>query len=192
MHCHTQEKDSQAQGKTKARGGDLNKIALVGNPNVGKSVIFGLLTGRYVTVSNYPGTTVEVSQSNVAIEGQRFLIVDTPGVNSLLPMSEDERVTRDILLDERPQAVLQVGDAKNLKRTLAITSQLAEMGLPVVLDLNMMDEAMDRGISVDMDSLKDIIGADVTGTVAPERKGLKELRAAPARLPRGSSRARNG
>jgi ferrous iron transport protein B len=153
-------------------------VALVGNPNVGKSVIFGLLTGRYVTVSNYPGTTVEVSQSNVDIDGARFLIVDTPGVNSLLPMSEDERVTRDILMAERPQAVLQVGDAKNLKRTLAITSQLAEMGLPVVLDLNMMDEAMDRGISIDIEALKDMTGIDVTGTVAPERKGLKELRAA--------------
>jgi ferrous iron transport protein B len=178
MHCHTQEQEEQAQGKKKGRRGDRKRVALVGNPNVGKSVIFGLLTGRYVTVSNYPGTTVEVSQSNIEIEGQRLLIVDTPGVNSLLPMSEDERVTRDILMADRPQAVLQVGDAKNLKRTLAITSQLAEMGLPVVLDLNMMDEAMDRGISIDIEALKEIIGIDVTGTVAPERKGLKELRAA--------------
>ncbi|NIQ79929.1 MAG: GTP-binding protein, partial [Anaerolineae bacterium] len=157
---------------------DLGSVALVGNPNVGKSVIFGLLTGRYVTVSNYPGTTVEVSQSNVVMDGQKLLIVDTPGVNSLLPMSEDERVTRDILMAERPSAVLQVGDAKNLKRTLALTAQLAEMGLPVVLDLNMMDEAMDRGIRIDIDALKDLIGIDVTGTVAPERKGIRQLRAA--------------
>jgi ferrous iron transport protein B len=171
MKCHGQEEAKKASGKKQSRkGSDIRRVALVGNPNVGKSVIFGLLTGRYVTVSNYPGTTVEVSQSNVELDGQRLLIVDTPGVNSLFPMSEDERVTRDILMAERP--------SKNLKRTLALTTQLAEMGLPVVLDLNMMDEAMDRGISIDIDSLKDFMGVDVTGTVAPERKGIKELRAA--------------
>src|SRR5512139_1559240 len=109
----------------------LQKIALVGNPNVGKSVIFGLLTGKYVTVSNYPGTTVEITQGNISLDGKRLLIVDTPGVNTLIPMSEDEKVTRDILLEQTHSAVLQVGDAKNLKRTLVITLQLAEMGLPV-------------------------------------------------------------
>jgi ferrous iron transport protein B len=156
----------------------LQKIALVGNPNVGKSVIFGLLTGKYVTVSNYPGTTVEITQGNIALDGKRLLIIDTPGVNTLIPMSEDERVTRDILLEQTPSAVLQVGDAKNLKRTLLITLQLAEMGLPVVLDLNMIDEAQDRGISIDMGSLAATLGVEVVGTIAPQRKGLKELREA--------------
>jgi ferrous iron transport protein B len=165
----------------KTPGAALERVALIGNPNVGKSVIFGLLTGRYVTVSNYPGTTVEVSYANVSMDGRKYLIVDTPGVNSLIPMSEDEKVTRDILLRERPSVVIQVGDAKNPKRTLLLTIQLSEMGLPVILDLNMEDEAMDAGISIDISGLKALIGIEVVGTVAPERKGLKELKAAIAK-----------
>ncbi len=81
---------------------DIEKIALIGNPNVGKSVIFGLLTGKYVNVSNYPGTTVEITQSKISISKHNLLLIDTPGVNSLVPMSEDEKVTRDILLNEKP------------------------------------------------------------------------------------------
>lgn len=159
------------------------RVALVGNPNVGKSVIFGLLTGTYVTVSNYPGTTVEVFYGNITPAGKKILLVDTPGVNSLIPMSEDEKVTRDILLLDRPSAVLQVGDAKSLKRTLLLTIQLAEMGLPVILNLNMQDEAKDRGISIDTARLKEALGIDVISTVAPEKKGMKELRAAILKTP---------
>lgn len=177
-HGHGEREGRRQRKRQRTRGGNRRKVALIGNPNVGKSVIFGLLTGRYVTVSNYPGTTVEVSHSNLSLDGQEFLLVDTPGVNSLLPMSEDERVTRDILLAERPSEVLQVGDAKNLKRTLSLTIQIAEMGLPLVLDLNMMDEALDRGITIDIDALKEDLGIDVTGTVAPERKGIRELKGA--------------
>jgi len=138
MECHKTEKIISG----------IQRIVLVGNPNVGKSVIFGFLTGKYVTVSNYPGTTVEISQGNINLEGNKFLVIDTPGVNNLIPMSEDEKVTRDILLLERPFAVIQVADSKNLKRTLMITLQLSEMGLPLVLDLNMEDEAMDRGVQI--------------------------------------------
>jgi len=154
----------------------IEKIALVGNPNVGKSVIFGLLTGKYVTVSNYPGTSVEVMRGNVTIQGKTCLLMDTPGVNSLIPMSEDEKVTRDILLIEAPNAVVQVADAKNLRRSLLVTLQLAEMGLPLVLALNMTDEAMDKGISIDTHRLKEILGIDVVSTIAPQRKGIRELR----------------
>jgi ferrous iron transport protein B len=164
--------------KVKKHISHLEKIALIGNPNVGKSAIFGLLTGKYVTVSNYPGTTVEITYANIALDGKRLLLVDTPGINSLIPMSEDEKVTRDILLKESPSAVIQVGDAKNLKRTLLITLQLSEMGLPVILDLNMIDEAMDRGISIDMENLKKLLGIDVIDTIAPQRKGIRELREA--------------
>ncbi|MCE5312599.1 MAG: 50S ribosome-binding GTPase, partial [Nitrospiraceae bacterium] len=152
------------------------KIALLGNPNVGKSVIFGLLTGKYVTVSNYPGTTVEITRSSITLDMTKFLLIDTPGVNSLVPMSEDEKVTRDILLYEKPDTVIQVADAKNLKRTLFITLQLAEMGLPSVLALNMTDEASERGISIDTGMLKNLLGIDVISTIAPQRKGIKELR----------------
>ena len=162
--------------KTKKQPQQLEKIALIGNPNVGKSAIFGLLTGKYVTVSNYPGTTVEVTQGNVTLDSKRLLLIDTPGVNSLVPMSEDEKVTRDILLMESPSSVVQVGDAKNLKRTILITIQLAEMEIPFLLDLNMIDEAMDRGILIDTENLKKILNIDVISTIAPQRKGIKELR----------------
>ncbi len=154
----------------------IKTIVLVGNPNVGKSVIFGLLTGRYVTVSNYPGTTVELSRGNITLRGERFLLIDTPGVNSLIPMSEDERVTRDILLQEHPHTVLQVADSKNLKRTLMLTVQLLEMGLPLVLDLNMEDEALDRGIKINKNRLSEILGIPVIGTIATRRKGIRELK----------------
>lgn len=154
----------------------IEKIALVGNPNVGKSVIFGLLTGKYVTVSNYPGTSVEVMSGNFTAGGKKMLLLDTPGVNSLIPMSEDEKVTRDILLNEKPRGIVQVADAKNLRRSLLITLQLAEMGLPIVLALNMTDEAMDKGISIDVQKLKTVLGIEIVSTVAPQRKGIRELR----------------
>ena len=160
----------------KVKGSHYERIALIGNPNVGKSVIFGLLTGKYVTVSNYPGTTVEVSHGNIALDSKKYHIVDTPGVNSLIPMSEDERVTRDILLKERPSLIVQVADSKNLKRTLLLTLQIAEMGIPMVLDLNMEDEARDRGIIINIQKLREILGIEVVTTIAPQRKGFRELR----------------
>lgn len=162
--------------RLKAKTAQYDRIALIGNPNVGKSVVFGLLTGKYVTVSNYPGTTVEVSHGNISLDSRKYHVVDTPGVNSLIPMSEDERVTRDILLKERPSLVIQVADSKNLRRTLLLTLQIAEMGIPMVLDLNMDDEARDRGIIINTQRLKEILNVDVVTTIAPQRKGFRELR----------------
>ncbi|MBU1205795.1 MAG: ferrous iron transport protein B [Proteobacteria bacterium] len=153
----------------------IPKIALVGNPNVGKSVIFGWLTGQYVTVSNYPGTTVEVAQGNSKLGGRRRVIVDTPGINNLIPMSEDERVTRDILLDDEDLQVIQVCDAKNLRRGLMITLQFAEMEKPVVLVLNMADEAKERGITIDHHGLAQLLKIPVLSTIATRRKGLDGL-----------------
>ena len=158
--------------------GSLPKIFLIGNPNVGKSAIFGLLTGRYVVVSNYPGTTVEVTRGETDIHRKKYLVVDTPGVNSLVPMSEDEKVTRDIVLDEKPRAVIQVIDAKNTKRALFLTLQLVEMGLPLIIDLNMKDEASNRGIEVDDDRLSEIFGVDVNSTIAVQKKGISSLKKA--------------
>ena len=151
------------------------RVILVGNPNVGKSVIFGLLTGKYVTVSNFPGTTVEVLYGNISVRDKRFLLIDSPGINSLTPMSEDEKVTRDMLLKEKPFSVVLVGDAKNLKRALLLYIQLAEMGLPVILNLNMEDEAKDRGIEIDYNRLSTILNVDVISTVAPQKKGIHKL-----------------
>jgi len=169
MYCHG-ERDSQV-GAT-----DNNRpVVLVGNPNVGKSVIFGLLTGHYATVSNYPGTTVELARGVLELDGHRVTLVDTPGVNSLTPISEDERVTRDVLLQERPSLVVQVADAKNLRRALFISLQLAEMGLPFVLDLNMDDEARQRGVAIEASRLSELLGIEVVSTIATRGQGLDRL-----------------
>ncbi len=168
MHNHGGSKEDKAlQG--------LPKIILVGNPNVGKSVIFGYLTGRYVTVSNYPGTTVEVSRGQAWINRKPYTVIDTPGVNSLIPMSEDEEVTRNILLNERQERIVQVADAKNLKRSLLISIQLAEMGIPFLLDLNLYDEALSRGVTIDTRRLSEILGVEVVPTVATRREGMDRL-----------------
>jgi ferrous iron transport protein B len=152
-------------------------VILVGNPNVGKSVLFGALTGKYVTVSNYPGTTVEVTRGSATIDGHPWHVMDTPGTNNLLPMSEDEQVTRDILLVERDYVALQVCDAKNLRRGLLLSVQLAEAGVPFLLALNMADEAASRGLAIDAQKLSTELGVDVVSTVAVERKGLAALQA---------------
>jgi len=155
--------------------GPENRVILVGNPNVGKSVVFGYLTGRYVTVSNYPGTTVEVSRGEARERGKSVEVVDTPGVYSLLPMSEDERVTRDILMREPGAKVLQVCDAKNMRRSLMLTVQLAEMGVPLVLAVNMADEARSRGVMPKLEGLEDRIGVPAVPTVAVRKKGMDRL-----------------
>lgn len=152
-------------------------IVLLGNPNVGKSVIFGLLTGKYVDVSNYPGTTVEVSKGIMPFhKNGKLVLIDSPGVNSLIPRSEDERITRDILLDKKHEGVVQVVDTKNLKRGLLITLQLAEAGIPIIQVLNIYDEATERGIEVNRGKLAGILGTRVIPMVATERMGLSDLK----------------
>jgi len=165
---------------------EMRQILLVGNPNVGKSALFGALTGRYVTVSNYPGTTVEISRANASIGSLKGGIIDTPGANSLLPTSDDERATRDILLDTENATVVAVADAKNLTRSLMLALQLAEAELPFVLALNMMDEVRTNGITVDAERLADTLGVDVVPTIAIRRQGIEALaeRIGDARLAR--------
>ena len=143
--CHTALDDASCVGK---------KVALVGNPNVGKSVLFNALTGAYVTVSNYPGTSVEVAKGSAVIEGEHFEIIDTPGMYSLLPITEEERVARQLLLENPPDMVIHVADARNLERMLTMTIQLIEAALPVLLVVNMMDEAERLGIAIDIPLLE--------------------------------------
>jgi len=156
----------------------LPRLVLVGNPNVGKSVLFGFLTKRYVTVSNYPGTTVTVTRGKATVDGREFEVLDSPGINSLVPMSEDEEVTRNILLRAPVEAVVQVADAKNLRRALILSTQLAEMGVSFALDLNMTDEAAELGVRIDRERLEERLGVRVVRTVATRRKGVDDLRRA--------------
>lgn len=149
-------------------------IALVGHPNVGKSVLFQKLTGQRVVVSNYPGTTVEITRGSLR-NLPNTVLVDTPGVVTFPSQSEDEQVTERVLLYEPLQAILQVGDAKNLRRTLNLTIQLAEMGVPLVLALNMMDEAQARGVRLNHGLLAEYLSIQVIPTTAIHSQGLNEL-----------------
>ena len=154
----------------------LRKVGIVGSPNVGKSMLFNNLTGAYVAVSNYPGTTVNVARGKARIDGEEFEIVDTPGMYSLLPITEEERVSRLLLFEEKPEIILHVVDARNLERMLPLTLQLIEAGLPVILDLNMTDEAEAAGIKVDVDGLEEELGIPVVSTVATTSRGISGLR----------------
>jgi ferrous iron transport protein B len=164
---------------TVERTGQRQKLlVIVGSPNVGKSVLFNSLTGAYVTVSNYPGTTVEVSRGHARFGGEEWAVVDTPGMYALLPSTEEERVGRRILLDEDPAVTLHVVDAKNLERMLPFTLQLMEAGQPVILVCNIMDEAERRGISLNIEALTGLLGLPVIPTVSTEGRGVEELRVA--------------
>jgi len=149
-------------------------LALVGHPNVGKSVLFHRLTGTYVNVSNYPGTTVEVARAPARFDREMSLL-DTPGVLALPSRSDDERATVRALLHEDLRLIVQVGDAKNLRRTLNLTALLAELGVPMVMALNMTDEASARGVTVDASALAEALGVPVVATVATGGEGIAPL-----------------
>jgi len=154
------------------------EIVLVGNPNVGKSVIFNALTKSYVTVSNYPGTTVEISRGAGKFGDRRYNVIDTPGINGLTPHSEDEKVTRDILSESGIACIVQIADSKNLKRALMLTLELARLEIPMVLALNMSDEAKERGIKIDTKKLSEKLGITVVETVAVTGEGLGKVKEA--------------
>jgi len=163
-------------GPAQAGVAGARKVVIVGSPNVGKSVVFNRLTGSYVTVSNYPGTTVEVSRGRGRFGGVEVEVVDTPGMYSLCPITAEERVSRALLMAERPAAVIQVVDAKNLRRMLPLTLDLLEAGLPLILDLNVMDEAEELGITIDTAGLQEELGIPVVATVSTTGRGVAALR----------------
>ncbi|HSG40405.1 MAG TPA: ferrous iron transporter B [Thermoanaerobaculia bacterium] len=153
-------------------------VLLVGNPNVGKSLLFKNLTRRYVNVSNFPGTTVEITRARAAFAGREIDVVDSPGINDLTLRGDDARVTLQLLEANPGATVVQVADAKNLRRALLLTLQLAEMGRPMVLVLNMLDELAERGGRIDQARLSELLGVPVVGTVAVTNQGTPELVAA--------------
>lgn len=159
------------------------KIILVGNPNVGKSVLFNVLTGSYTVVSNYPGTSVAVSSGHCEIGGRRFEVLDTPGMYSLMPITEEERVAREMLLQEKPHAVIHVIDARNIDRMLPMTLQLIEAGLPVILLVNILDESERLGMRIDIPLLQEKLGIPVVGGAMRSKRGLSEIRQAIADFP---------
>lgn len=156
-------------------------IALVGNPNCGKTTLFNALTGLRQKVANYPGVTVERKEGLLPLpNGETIALVDLPGLYSLTPHSPDEQIARDALLgyltdSPRPEALVNVVDASNLERNLYLTSQLADLGLPMVVALTMGDTAARRGTSVDAVALSESLGVPVVPVHAASRAGIQEL-----------------
>lgn len=151
-------------------------VLMVGNPNVGKSALFNRLTGSYVVVSNYPGTTVAVTRGRMRHEGLMYSVVDTPGMYTLFPITEEERVARRMLMEEQHDVILHVVDAKNLQRMLPFTLQLIEAGIPVILVLNIMDEARKSGLTIDTETLEKQLGIPVIPTVSIFGEGVRRLK----------------
>ena len=148
---------------------DKEKIVLVGNPNVGKSIFFNYFTDTYVSVSNYPGTTLDISTGNY----EDYIVLDTPGVYGVSSFNDEEKVARDIILSG--DIIINIVDAVHLERDLFLTQQLIDMGKKVIVGLNMMDEAERRGLNIDIDKLEKRLGVKVIPTVAIKKTGLKKL-----------------
>lgn len=157
-------------------------IALAGNPNCGKTTLFNAVTGARQHVGNYPGITVEKKEGFYLFNGLKLRLVDLPGTYSLTAYSMEELVARDFLVHERPQLVINIVDASNLERNLYLTVQLLELGIPVVLALNMMDAAASRGIEIDADELSRRLRLPVIPTIARTGKGKEGLLKAAAEL----------
>jgi ferrous iron transport protein B len=158
------------------------RVALVGNPNVGKSTLFNVLTGARQRVGNWPGKTVSVARGTWRTPGSEMTLIDLPGTYSLLPDSPDEALTRDLLvdrgMDDRPDVVVITLDSSNLARNLYLLAQVMETGVPIVVALTMVDIAESRGIRVDVDRFAEIIGAPVVPVVPRRNRGLEALRTA--------------
>jgi Fe2+ transport system protein B len=157
-------------------------IALAGNPNVGKSTVFNALTGQRQHVGNWPGKTVERKQGQLDLGGRLLNLVDLPGTYSLAARSLEEQITRDFIVRERPDAVINVLDAANLERNLYLTAQLLESGARLLLALNMADVAAAHGIAIHPQALAAELGLPVVTLAASKGVGLPELKAALAEL----------
>jgi ferrous iron transport protein B len=150
-------------------------VALAGNPNSGKTTLFNELTGSRQHVGNYPGVTVEKKEGTYVRDGFRLHIVDLPGTYSLTAYSLEEVVTRDFLVNQKPEVVINIVDASNLERNLYLAIQFLEMGIPICIALNMIDVAKKRGIKVNAQKLSSLLGVPVTPTVARSGRGKKAL-----------------
>jgi ferrous iron transport protein B len=150
-------------------------IALAGNPNSGKTSVFNMLTGAARHVANYPGTTVEVEEGHCRHNDLRITVVDLPGAYGINAFSAEELVARNFLIEEKPDVVVNVIDTSNLERNLYLTTQLIELGLPIVLAFNMSDVAEQRGIVFDTGRLSELLEAPIVRTVASKSRGRLEL-----------------
>jgi len=168
------------------------KVALAGNPNVGKSVIFNNLTGAHQHVGNWPGKTVDKKEGFHRVDDKVIYIVDLPGTYSLTALSVEEMIARDYIIYERPDVVVDIVDASNLERNLYLTMQLLELGANVVVALNKIDLAEKAGMRIDHRKLEEELGVPVIPTIAPKKKGMKELVEKIIELVEGNPRGYSG
>lgn len=150
-------------------------VALAGNPNAGKTTVFNSLTGAHHHVGNYPGVTVEKKWGTIKHGNFKINVVDLPGTYSLTAYSLEELVARNFVVEERPDVVVNVVDASNLERNLYLTVQFMEIGVPLIIVLNMVDLAESRGLKINIDKLSELLGVPVVPAVATKGKGIKEL-----------------
>ena len=169
--CHS----THTVGKDGRSKGNRLTIALAGNANVGKSVIFNQLTGSHQTIGNWPGKTVEKAEGLLRLNGHDAIVVDLPGIYSLSTFSLEELVTREYIAHEKPDVIINVIGAAILERNLFFTVQLIEMDVPMVICLNQMDIAEGKGIVIDPRKLETILGIPVVPTIAARGRGIREL-----------------
>jgi len=152
------------------------RAALIGNPNVGKTLIFNNLTGGHHRVGNWPGVTVEKRVGRFRYGHEKVEVIDLPGVYSLTPFSLDQRIALHYILNERPDVVVDIVDAGNLRRNLYLTLMLLELEVRLVLALNKLDRARAKGLEIDVGRLAGLLGIPVVPTVAPREEGMEELK----------------
>lgn len=153
----------------------MRTFALAGNPNCGKTTLFNALTGSTAHVGNWPGVTVDKREGIYKGADEKVAIVDLPGIYSLSPYTPEEVISRNFILDEKPDGIINIVDATNLERNLYLTTQILEMDVPVIIALNMMDEVEKVGDSIDVSALEKAIGVPVVAISALRKKGIKEL-----------------
>src|SRR6056297_3647969 len=154
----------------------MHKIALGGNPNSGKTSVFNALTGSHQHVGNWPGVTVERKEGELKIDSEKFVLIDLPGTYSLSANSIDEKIARDFIIEKKPELTVIVIDQTNIERNFYLVLEIIEMGRPVLLVLNMDDEAKKMGIKVEVDGLEKFLNVSVCKTVASKRVGIDALK----------------
>ena len=153
----------------------LIKVAFAGNPNVGKTTIINRLAGLNLKVGNWPGTTVEKKEATVKFSGYTIKIVDLPGIYTLEPLSEDERIAVDFLKKEKPDVIVNIVEATNLERSLNLTTELLEFEIPTVIVLNMIDEAEKMGIEIDTEKIAELLNINIVKTIGNKGKGVHNI-----------------